>query len=80
MSSYDSSNSKTFISLIFFSHNDSLPIMMPLEIQLQTDSPSGAVMICTVGKLLIWKQRVRGVMKCGTTAELLSPGWLLLNI
>lgn len=32
--------------------------MMPLEIQQQTASPSGAVMIRAVGKPLIWKQRV----------------------
>lgn len=55
---------------------------MPLEMQLQTDFPSGAIMIRAVGKLLIWKQRVRGVTKCGTEAdaELVSPGWLLLSI
>lgn len=43
--------------------------MMPLEIQLQTVSQSGAVMIRTVGKALIWKQRVRGVTKCVAKAE-----------
>lgn len=67
---------------LFFLNTDTPPVMMPLEMQLQTDSPSGAVMIRTVGKLLIWKQRVRGVTKCGTKAEaeLASPGWELLSI
>lgn len=65
---------------VFF-NTDTPPLMMPLEIQLQTASPSGAVMICAVGKLLIWKQRVTGDTKYKTKAEteLLSPGWLLLS-
>lgn len=48
--------------------------MMPLEIQLQTGSPSGVVMIRAVGKLLIWKQRVRGVTKSWTKAEAVLGG------
>lgn len=66
----------------FFFNTDTPPLMMPLEIQLPTASPSGAIMICAVGKLLIWKQRVRGVTGCTVEAEAvpLSPGWLLLSV
>lgn len=53
----------------FFFYTDTPPLMMPLEIQLQTAFPSGAVMIRAVGKLLIWKQRVRGVTKRRAGAE-----------
>lgn len=55
---------------------------MPLEIQLRKASPSTAVMIRAVGKLLIWKQRVRGVTEGRTEAEAVpvSAGWLLLSI
>lgn len=70
------------LSVRGFFNTDTPPLMMPLEIQLQTASPSGAVMIHAVGKLLIWKQRVRGVTKRTAWAEaaLVSPGWLLLSI
>lgn len=53
--------------------------MITLELQLQTAFPSGTIMIRAVGKLLIWKQRVRGVTKCIARAEAVL-GWLLLSI
>ncbi|KAF3702500.1 Ephrin type-A receptor 7 [Channa argus] len=61
------------LSEFFFT--DPPPLMMPLEIQLQTAFQSRAVMICAVGKPLIWKQRVRGVTKHTAKAETvpLSP-------
>ncbi len=74
--------SRRLLSVRGFFFNTDTPLMMPLEIQLQTASPRGAVMIHAVGKLLIWKQRVKGVTKYRTKAEavLVRPGWVLLSI